>query len=635
MSFNHLLQKSPDYWNIEQNTYVDHTTPLRPPRPDISMESPVFHDAPLQLHTNLNQAPSSASHALVLQNASHDILLQTNAAYRGLWIRNKTLEAEVQTFQSMHIQQIDKTAGLLKRVEDHLEANKNTVPTMVLSPSSRLSTGPLPPLYHQEDYPDVTIWTVTDWNKHSANRKGDDAAGIHQTESRRGKHKASDTEPRKSLFFLQNKEGISISEAASYLLTTHMRGIFINLKTDGLAPDQWSNASGHAVQYYRFQMVSFCDDFRLANSWWKVDKIATENYPSWAKKQGLAKVKTEVKAEADGLGNTISKTETEMVIPHTGQPSVKRKSPGFTVPETSLQKPAKQARTSTSSETPPEGLVAPPDHSTDFAQHIPEPDVRALNDPQLLTIAEGEHLAVDNHVALAKPIQDTDDSAMMPEPEPGTDIPNFTSQAAPPVVAPALTRKEVAPPHEGPIERPKIKLTLTNPLTGVRVTSRLPSATTDDPKTLSQGAPEPATVGNAPISKAVASINADITASAPDDPDESISIPDNLSMAPPADDSIKNAMSQPTNLKSAASGSTATAKARAFKFTANSCSEVNLFGREYSKTHARCTGEEVKAAYAALSDDEKKNWTIIRKQALFEKKEKERKERNGNGAPQE
>ncbi|KDR67761.1 hypothetical protein GALMADRAFT_216159 [Galerina marginata CBS 339.88] len=64
-----------------------------------------------------------------------------------------------------------------------------------------------------------------------------------------------------------------------------------------------------------------------------------------------------------------------------------------------------------------------------------------------------------------------------------------------------------------------------------------------------------------------------------------------------------------------------------FRFQPNNCVEWNLFGEEYSKSHPRPTKQEVRAAYDALSDDEKQTWSQRRTDKLANRKTSGKKQR--------
>ncbi|KAG5640580.1 hypothetical protein DXG03_008013, partial [Asterophora parasitica] len=80
-------------------------------------------------------------------------------------------------------------------------------------------------------------------------------------------------------------------------------------------------------------------------------------------------------------------------------------------------------------------------------------------------------------------------------------------------------------------------------------------------------------------------------------------------------------------LSSSAAGGAAPSKisvaaSALFKASKNSCSELNLFGMEYCKTHPKATKVEVKLALDALSSTERQHWKDLRAEKLSAKKDK-------------
>jgi len=144
----------------------------------------------------------------------------------------------------------------------------------------------LPKTYEQKDYPHVTVWTPEDWAAHSLNKKGDHGGGIHQRSPHRGKPKASSTEVRESMAYLQDANGNPITQADAYALTEIARGLWQKLKEGGhltLSEPRWSKASDYCHNYFYANIIQQHDNFRLANNLWKIHKFIQDSYPGWCR----------------------------------------------------------------------------------------------------------------------------------------------------------------------------------------------------------------------------------------------------------------------------------------------------------------------------------------------------------------
>ncbi|KAF5386845.1 hypothetical protein D9615_001882 [Tricholomella constricta] len=457
--------------------------------------------------------------------------------------------------------------------------------------------------YLQDDYPLVKFWHEKDWNQHKRSKKSDDA-GIHQRSSK-GKsrdHNAS----RNTLAYIQDKLGVVVTEKQASDLCTRARSIWEYLATVGMAPKSWGKASAPAVKYYLDNMYHDNDDLQLCEGNWKVCRLATDIYPGWARgrKDLGGGDDVVIKSEPEGNG--------ECDVPT--QSAAKRKDP----PQSSSgparpEKHAKKLEESVASSTPnssqpiittssttvtyqtlecppkenlPTCSGSPPTPTTPTARPFEElihPSLR-LSLPQAAQGTVPMTASLQGEGTLVDPLVSKGTSESL--------TPSLSAQGAVPKVPQGPTgdalaahisveNAEEAQTKLGNLS--KLSLNLVDPFAPSSRfeldTSRVPAL---------QGSSSESLNG----------------------PPESGSRPD-----------MNTGFSSMVHTANAASKPTPSIPASTlFKPSKTSCSELNLFGIEYCKSHAKPTKFEVKAALDALSPTERLHWTNLRTEKLAAKK---------------
>ncbi|KAJ3501966.1 hypothetical protein NLJ89_g9100 [Agrocybe chaxingu] len=304
-------------------------------------------------------APLSRSCLDIIRAANSDQLMMSgNTCYCKLYKRNLVLEGELQGMKACYLTLKDRITCV----------SETPVPISALSAvqieEKAGNTAGLGPLFQtkpiefakREEYPLVTIWTLEEWNKHPLNKKNDEAS-IHQSTHCRGRAPASDTETRASLQFIQDQEGNSVTETKAAEITCHAWTLWQYLEKKDLAPPKWNRATAVANNYFVNGIFEFHDDFRLVNSAWKVQKLATAIYPGWYRNR---KNKDAVKTEPIDPIDTVSAT-TEAKATTVPQ---KCKEPP-TDADATVAKPEKAARIDEDNHVVDEGIADPLVGTTD------------------------------------------------------------------------------------------------------------------------------------------------------------------------------------------------------------------------------------------------------------------------------
>jgi hypothetical protein len=105
-----------------------------------------------------------------------------------------------------------------------------------------------------------------------------------------------------TMCYVEDENGDVIDGHVATEIRRYARSIWVHISNNYGAPPKWGDADVKVSQTYRRLMYSRFSMLRLCELDWKVDLIATDNYPSWyswyAKKPtgGKTHAKTEEKA---------------------------------------------------------------------------------------------------------------------------------------------------------------------------------------------------------------------------------------------------------------------------------------------------------------------------------------------------
>jgi hypothetical protein len=151
----------------------------------------------------------------------------------------------------------------------------------------------------RENFPKVTNWTL----RESKQMKQIQDAGVHQTLLR--KRTTDLSEVRASMSYIQDADGMPISEGRSRAITARLKKILGHLESLGLAPPSWGRVSLPAAEYFYAEMyrdfpeLGYCDEPRH----WKAEHLVTDNYSGFYRniRNAAAKKKTIKGEDIEGV----------------------------------------------------------------------------------------------------------------------------------------------------------------------------------------------------------------------------------------------------------------------------------------------------------------------------------------------
>ncbi|KAF5387112.1 hypothetical protein D9615_001866 [Tricholomella constricta] len=530
-----------------------------------------------------------------LRNASHEMLVQSgNPTYSQVLVKMIALEAELKGIKSSYDLILDRIPSAAGSSVGQLTAATSSSPKVT---------------YLQDDYPLVKFWHEKDWNQHKRSKKNDDA-GIHQRSSK-GRSRDHDAS-RNTLAYIQDKLGVVVTEKQASDLCTRARSIWEYLATVGMAPKSWGKASAPAVAYYLDNMYYDNDNLRLCEGNWKVGRLATDIYPGWARgrKDLGGGDEIAIKSEPGDSG------ESDVPAPS----ATKRKDP----PQSSSaparpEKHAKKTEESIANSAPNSSQLIFPTSSTTVALECPP--------KQNLSTRSGSPPST-SITAAATP---TRDDFIHPSLRPSL-------SQGPQDTAPIITSLSgVGTLVDSPVSE-ETSESSTPSLSASDAVPKIPHEPTDDASTAHMSAENAEEAQSKPGDPSKISLNlvdpfapssrfnldtSRVSALQRPSSDSLHGVPESGDSRPGPDmydGSLSSTVHTADPVSSLTKPMSSILASTLFKPSKTSCSELNLFGIEYCKTHARPTKSEVKTALDTLSPTERLHWTKLRTEKLAAKK---------------
>jgi len=152
-----------------------------------------------------------------------------------------------------------------------------------------------------EDFPNMQFWTCKQWQLF---RDSQENLGMHREDSMHG-HQQDQLKPSCTLAYVTNTAGIGPDgyQAGEIQATCHCIWTTI-AATEGIPP-RWSQAPLPAVKYFHAHMYDTYPDLWLCQGHWKVDLLASEDYPAFLHscKDMIAMVKKVEDTATDSISN--------------------------------------------------------------------------------------------------------------------------------------------------------------------------------------------------------------------------------------------------------------------------------------------------------------------------------------------
>lgn len=123
------------------------------------------------------------------------------------------------------------------------------------------------------DYPHIKFWTRKEWADYTSNE-------IATTDKPRGKVRSSQG-INVTMQYVEGENGEAVNGHVATEIRRYARSIWVHIANTNGAPPKWRDAGVKVSQIYRQHMYSKFPILQFCELDWKVDQIATDNYPSW------------------------------------------------------------------------------------------------------------------------------------------------------------------------------------------------------------------------------------------------------------------------------------------------------------------------------------------------------------------
>ncbi|KAJ7741149.1 hypothetical protein DFH07DRAFT_965039 [Mycena maculata] len=235
---------------------------------DTNTSASSSHNDYLRMHSNGALQPD------LVASASHsDLVSRGNMTYITLYRSNQILQEQ---FNSLQASFVSLTQSLTKTATTISPAPMPSASPFAL-PAGDTSLA-LPDL---KEYPQVRFWS----RKKYTVTKDTKTTTLNSTSAKRGSSRIVD-DVNVMHRYLEKEDGSIVSGREAQEMRRTQASIFVEIKTKSRAdlPQRWGEASLTVRNYHRSQMYSHHPILRLCNAHWKVDKMATDAYSSWYKK---------------------------------------------------------------------------------------------------------------------------------------------------------------------------------------------------------------------------------------------------------------------------------------------------------------------------------------------------------------
>jgi hypothetical protein len=169
--------------------------------------------------------------------------------------------------------------------------------TLGLSGAPFKQETPLPPLgvlpdAQRDEFPSVKYWCRHEWSASEDLQVASIGAP--------GKARAAQGE-NVSMKFVEDENGNVIDGYRASSIRKFARSLWAGLSKAGKAPKSWGKVDAQTSSHFQIEMGRKFTELRLCEGNWKVDLIATMNYPSWFSNQAKEREENRKRASAGPL----------------------------------------------------------------------------------------------------------------------------------------------------------------------------------------------------------------------------------------------------------------------------------------------------------------------------------------------
>jgi hypothetical protein len=126
-------------------------------------------------------------------------------------------------------------------------------------------------------YPDVQYWRKNEWNR----RPGNTSTTVVNTQVGIKGRKRRAAGQNVNCQFVEGADGMPVDGYRITAISNRLREIWHECWLKGIAPTTWGKGSATFRDFVRMQIYDYASELRFCEDHWKLDLIATTNYPGW------------------------------------------------------------------------------------------------------------------------------------------------------------------------------------------------------------------------------------------------------------------------------------------------------------------------------------------------------------------
>ena len=134
--------------------------------------------------------------------------------------------------------------------------------------------------YSRSDYPHIHYWTKEEWIEVEAKRKDSFDPGARP--GPRGGTRCAQGE-NVAMTYIEHSDGTAINGRLAAKIRRYARSIWMDFYPRDMAPDKWGDVRRKPLDEFTREMEKKFPVLRYCEDHWKVNYVATKNYPQWYK----------------------------------------------------------------------------------------------------------------------------------------------------------------------------------------------------------------------------------------------------------------------------------------------------------------------------------------------------------------
>ena len=195
----------------------------------------------------------------------------------------------------------------------------------------------------RRNYPGVQYWRKSEW---SGRKTITSTTVVNISVGIKGKKRRAAGVNVNNLF-VEDENGVPVDGYRITAISNRLREIWRECHDKGIAPQTWGKGTATFKDFVRIQIYTHAAELRFCEDHWKLDMIATTNYPGWYGKAASGDNDEDSENDGGGAGKENRKNDDYMHLPQkrgsTAVPQPVKKKKKLKIPVLAKTEPASNA----------------------------------------------------------------------------------------------------------------------------------------------------------------------------------------------------------------------------------------------------------------------------------------------------